>query len=510
MKHVASLRLSLLVSLGLIPVACGGTALRGNSDDDTSGSGGGGTSSGASQGGKKPTSAGSSSKGGSFNVAGATSGGGTVAVGGATSTGGTTVVGGAGPSQTCTKPTLDPATGLISCNEGFRHRPSAKRCDGVPDPGPIGGASGEGGADGNGADPLPRAPNDGSVSCTRQPGDCSQYQFGYCGFVGQMTACLSGCSTDAECGAGHVCHCGEPLSPTGGECVPSDCKTDADCGADSFCASYSGICGGAGFACLRASDQCVGNDTCTCTWSPDRGRYCNDAVCGRPFLVEAETRVAPVVSGTRWSTLDAVKPRVDHLTFAERALLAEHWTRMGQMEHASIAAFARFSLQLLALGAPPELVEGCTAALADETAHTQLCFGIASVYAGHAVGPGPLDVSGNLLPTSLVDIVELVIAEGCFGETSAALEALQAAETASDPVIAAAYQRIATDEQRHAELAFRFVRWALERAPREVASCVRRAIVAPPSTSLGVNEVSVPCLRALLERSVAARKDFAA
>ena len=36
---------------------------------------------------------------------------------------------------------------------------------------------------------------------------------------------------------------------------------------------------------------------------------------------------------------------------------------------------------------------------------------------------------------------ELVIAEGCFGDTSAALEALQAAESATHPVIVAAYAR---------------------------------------------------------------------
>jgi hypothetical protein len=501
MKHVASLRLSLLVSLGLIPVACGGTALRGNDDDqNTSGSGTGGSSSGAGQGGKKPTAAGTTGKGGAPNVAGTTSSGGAVVVsGGATSTGGNVVVGGAGPSQPCTAPKLDPATGLVNCNEGYQHRPSAKRCE-LSDPG---GYAGEGGGGANGADPLPRAPNDSFVSCTpNQAGECSQYHLGYCAFVGQGAACRSGCSTDSECGNGYICRCGG-ASPTGGECIPSDCKTDADCGANSYCASYNGLCGDGGFACLRATDECLGTQECasSCTWSPDRGRYCNDAVCGRPFLVEAETRVAPVVDGAEWSALGTATPRVDHLTFAERQLLTEHWTRMGQMEHASIAAFARFSLQLLALGAPPELVEACTSALADETAHTRLCFRIASAYAGHHIGPGALDVSGNLLPTSLVDIVELVIAEGCFGETSAALEALQAAETASDPVIAAAYGRIASDEQRHAELAFRFVRWALERAPSDVAGCISRAIAGAASQDPGVDEVARPCLQALLDRA---------
>lgn len=496
MKHAASLRVSLLVSLGLIPIACGGSALRGNDDDantgGTSGSGGG-----TNQGGKKPTSAGTSSKGGSPNVAGTTSIGGGTVVGGATSTGGTTIVGGAGPAHACTMPTFDPATGLVRCNEGYSHRPRATACEGTTDPAPSGGA---GGADANDADPLPRVPSDALVPCANQPGDCSQYAFGFCESLGQVMGCRSGCSTDSECGVGYVCRCGNSASPTGGECVPSDCKTDADCGENSFCASYVGLCGGGGFACLRATDECVGSQDCnySCSWSAESGRYCNDAICGRPFLVEAETRVAPVVASRDWSRSSAGTPRVDHLTEDERALLTEHWTRMGQMEHASIAAFARFNLQLLALGAPPDLVEACNAALADETAHARLCFSIASVYSGRSIGPGPLDVSGRLLPTSLVEIVELVIAEGCFGETSAALEALEAAETARDPVIAAAYQRIAADEQRHAELAFRFVRWALDQAPGDVAGCIARAVAEPPSRDVSAREVAMPCLQQLL------------
>jgi hypothetical protein len=190
------------------------------------------------------------------------------------------------------------------------------------------------------------------------------------------------------------------------------------------------------------------------------------------------------------------------LSESERAALVAHWTKLGQMEHASIAAFARFNLQLLALGAPPQLVEACTAALADETAHAKLCFGIASAYAGHAIGPGPLDVSNSLELTSLADIVDLVILEGCVGETSAALDALESAESAADPVIRSAYARIADDEQRHAGLAFRFVQWALERDRAAVLPRLQAAL--DVDTSRIAVEVVTPCLRALTGLSAAA------
>jgi hypothetical protein len=216
--------------------------------------------------------------------------------------------------------------------------------------------------------------------------------------------------------------------------------------------------------------------------------------------------VAPAAHIDAWGVSNEWTPSVGGLTDAERRAAAQHWTRMGQMEHASIAAFARFSLQLLSLGAPPELLEDCTRALQDETAHAKLCFQLASAYAACAVGPGPLDVEGCLDVTSLADIVDLVIVEGCFGETSAALIALEAAELASDPVIEAAYSRIAADEQRHAELAFRFVRWALERDPVLVRDRLRAALVNPPTQHPEAEDVVVQALYGLLRIRSGARE----
>src|SRR5688572_9590040 len=96
---------------------------------------------------------------------------------------------------------------------------------------------------------------------------------------------------------------------------------------------------------------------------------------GRPLLVRQHARLPPATARGDW--LERTTPRLDHLSFGERTQLAAHWTKLGQMAHASIAAFARFSLQLLALGAPSDLVEPCTQALADANAHTKRCFGIA-------------------------------------------------------------------------------------------------------------------------------------
>jgi hypothetical protein len=101
------------------------------------------------------------------------------------------------------------------------------------------------------------------------------------------------------------------------------------------------------------------------------------------------------------------------------------WSSDARMEHASIASFARATLELLAVGAPPALVSATQAASLDEVEHARLCFALASRYSGKELGPGPLAVVG---PRS-ADLVRLacdVFVEGCVGETIAALAAARA------------------------------------------------------------------------------------
>ena len=176
--------------------------------------------------------------------------------------------------------------------------------------------------------------------------------------------------------------------------------------------------------------------------------------------------MAAIEARTDW--LDTtIAPNPGGLTPLQRAQLAAHWARLGQMEHASIAAFARFNLQLLSLAAPSELIEACNRALADETAHTRTCFALASAYGGIALGPARLDIEHCFEDTDLTAVAKLVLREGCLGETVAALEALAAAEVASDPAVKQALARIAHDELNHAELAFKFLRWTLAQSSAE-------------------------------------------
>ena len=291
----------------------------------------------------------------------------------------------------------------------------------------------------------------------QQPGAAEQYH------LGAKPHCVSGCFQDSDCGATGVCSCSTEPGPFA--CVPADCHVDGDCGPNSLCAlDVIGFCGDAvGYFCSKPTDECLTAADCK-SGGNCIGRHCDSQVCGRPFIVAQAPRWAKLAERADWNQA-SVTPNVRALSAQQRAQLHAHWARLGQMEHASIAAFARFSLQLLSLAAPPELVEACTTALADETKHTRLCFALASAYGGSAVGPGPLEVRDCFEDVSLSGIAKLVIREGCIGETVAALEALEAASAAQDPTVKAVLSQIARDEQRHAELAFKFLHWVLEQAP---------------------------------------------
>jgi hypothetical protein len=187
--------------------------------------------------------------------------------------------------------------------------------------------------------------------------------------------------------------------------------------------------------------------------------FCSGTCCGRPLLVDGQARVAPVAARADWS--ERFELSMAGLGATERAALAGQWLEEAQLEHASIASFARFMLDLLAFGAPAELVERCQRAIGDEIRHARACFGLASAYAGVALGPGPLDLSGVAPSASLAAAAAAAAREGCVNETVAALTATEQARAATDPALRATLERIARDEADHAELAWRFVNWAL-------------------------------------------------
>lgn len=390
-------------------------------------------------------------------------------VGGGTGDGGASGDGGGTPQPAPRGPSpcLDPQplvfgcvdTGVVTCQGGFLWRMAAVEC-------PFWERDVEctyGGGD------------FGGETC-RHDTDCAGDR-AYCNAQeggpgsGPSCSCATACATDDECGEGQLCLCGEG----GGRCVIAGCRTNADCGEGLYCASIEGTCGGVFFECQAGADECGVNADCETICSYEGSvRRCDVASCevaGRPLVVEGRTRLAEVTATGAWAApieTAAVSP-------ALATVLAAHWLEVARMEHASVGSFAAFALGLLAHGAPPDLLRGAQQAMADEIGHAELAYGLASRFGGAPVGPGALDLSGGVAPTSLQSLLVDTFLEGCIAEGVAAAEASLLASRAVDPAVREVLERIAVEEARHAELAWRTVAWGLDRAPG-VASSLRDAL----------------------------------
>jgi hypothetical protein len=195
-----------------------------------------------------------------------------------------------------------------------------------------------------------------------------------------------------------------------------------------------------------------------------------------PFVIQGKARLARAMRRSDWlSALPELSGKSLPIALRERA--AAEWLEDARMEHASVAAFARFTLELLAFGAPADLVTESQLAGLDEIDHARLCFGLASRYAGAELGPAALSMSGVAPAATLRESVLSAVLEGCIGETLAAARAQAALEVARDQATRTVLGKIAEDETRHAELAYRYVAWALTREPNlasEIQELVRR------------------------------------
>lgn len=295
--------------------------------------------------------------------------------------------------------------------------------------------------------------------------------------MGTFPTGIGECVSDADCAEdpGTVCYCG-PLGnldrdPNLGMCTPAECTTSADCGAGHECVvtEEPSACTDEAtvrFVCTSDVDECVGEEECgqgeSCIKSTGEALNCVSAgECGRPFLVGGVERTAAPVRRSDW----AAEPTGEPSNVATCDRRADFWLRTATLEHASVAAFARFILELLALGAPSDLVTAASTAMADEIRHAELAYGLASRFGGSPVGPGPLALTGALDGVDPSDVAERLFHEGCVGETVAAVLAGEAAAVETYSAARDALLQIERDETTHALLAWRALAWMLQAHP---------------------------------------------
>lgn len=308
-------------------------------------------------------------------------------------------------------------------------------------------------------------PHGKCITGTAGPGP-SMSPYSFCG-------CVYSCATDSDCGKDQACLCGE-VDGADSRCIRAFCRGDDDC--DSGMCGYSKYFDGCGterfLQCKSSDDKCQTNADCaketTCSLAIDDKKTkatwaCRGVPCtvGRPLVIDGVERFAAAAPSGAWLRAHGERLGLE-LSAADRARVADHYLHIAALEHASVASFARFSLGLLALGAPPDLLVEASRAAADEVRHAELCYGLANAYGGAERGPGPLPEAGAPLAGDVETFTRALVLEGCIGETLSALEARHAALTAHDAGLAATLETIADDELSHAVLAFRTLRWLVE------------------------------------------------
>jgi hypothetical protein len=215
--------------------------------------------------------------------------------------------------------------------------------------------------------------------------------------------------------------------------------------------------------------------------SADNGLCCYEVIVqsmpcyvGRTFFIDEGVVKAELRRGASWRAGPA--PDVSRLPRATRLALADAWARDGLFEHASVASFSRFAMQLLALGAPAELVRDVHAGALDEIRHAELCLGLSSGYLGESVEPGALPMPGPIaIVPDLAAVAAEAVMEGCIGETVATVQAVDALAVTTDAAVREVLEITVADETRHAELSWRFLAWALDQGGAPVREAVLAA-----------------------------------
>jgi len=413
-------------------------------------------------------------------------------------------------------------SGFVQCSDGTKARVAAKACDT------------------NQLAPACEG-TESSTSCLSDA-DCSAAPHGRCLHLEQNVGgswtgcdCTYACAGDADCDAGEVCVCAGVDGDS--HCVPTACTTNDDCaGADCALSVYDDGCFvTSSLQCRSGEDECRTVEDCPsdvfnveCAVDDGGDHFaCLSASCtfGRPFLVDGRARTTRATAREDWRDID-ITPDTEGLSPEIVAALASRWQEVAAMEHASVASFARFTLQLMALGAPADLLAATQRAASDEVAHARVAYSIASAYAGRSLGPDVLDLEDVRIETDRAAVLRGLIEEACIGEAIGVAEALAFAEAARDPAIAAVHARIAEEEERHAALAWRALRWLLDGADDEMLAIARQSFEratedmrrdpiadGPVAPALGLwsaaqiglvrrrvlDEVVAPCARTLLD-----------
>ena len=208
---------------------------------------------------------------------------------------------------------------------------------------------------------------------------------------------------------------------------------------------------------------------CYETLAKTGGPLCDDipsgATEGRPLIFDGVAQAASICPGKTWSKGPLAESI--QLTFKQRQLLAVFWLRTAQMEHASVASFHQFALDLMRFGASPDLLIRTNKAIMDEISHAKAAFAITEGFLNQSLSPGDFDM--KIQPAKdLIDFAKKVALEAAINETLAVILATLQREQCTDYAIKKFLTDIIREEAEHAELAWDTLRWLIKKGGQGV------------------------------------------
>jgi hypothetical protein len=254
------------------------------------------------------------------------------------------------------------------------------------------------------------------------------------------------------------------------------------------------------------ADADGGADTGPATWTPDDNPPKDecDRLCGGYQNACRKIRVGdagvPAVECSSPSMCGAGrKPRGLVASYRVGLDARARWlAELATLEEASVTAFRRLRAELRGQRAPRSLLRTVSRATADERKHARATKRLARVEGARLLAPRVEPLAGG--PQDLEAIARENAIEGCVGETWGALVAAVQARDAAEPQVRALFARIARDELRHAELAFRVHAFAMARLPKGArgrveaarAAAAARLVRAPLATAPALGPLGLP------------------
>jgi hypothetical protein len=205
---------------------------------------------------------------------------------------------------------------------------------------------------------------------------------------------------------------------------------------------------------------------------------------GRQVRRRGRIVLAPVHAGGAWAEM----PSAAEVAAPDLARIAAQWRENGRNEHASVAAFARLTLDLMALGAPPELIAAANRDALDEIQHAELCFSLARRLDGQTMGPGPFPEASAvaMLPRqrsrALAKLAVDSLIDGALLEGMSARVIAKLSRRCEDQDIRRMMRQIAADEWRHAGHGWDALEWCVAVGGMPVRAALEGALSKIPAT----------------------------